>query len=91
MGDCKALLIRQKTMEELKTKVLGKDLPQYMADLLERNEKQQIEIDRGKLSVSILKQMNNHARLVLDSKKFELKRKEFELKNNCQSPILEIS
>lgn len=74
-------------MDGLNTKVLGKDLPQYMADLLERNEKQQIEIDRGKLSVAILKQMNNHTRLVLDTKKFELKRKEFELKNNNLSPI----
>ena len=78
-------------MDGLNTKVLGKDLPQYMADLLKRNEKQQIEIDRGKLSVAILKQMNNHTRLVLDTKKFELKRMEFELKNNGLSQIPEIS
>ena len=44
--------------------------------LLEKNEKQQIEIERGKLSVAILKQMNNRSRLLIDAAKFELKEKE---------------
>lgn len=46
-------------MQILEQKVEGKDMMQFMADLLEKNEKQEIEIERGKLSVSILKQMNN--------------------------------
>lgn len=54
-------------------------LQEYMATLLERNEKQQVEIERGKLSVSILKQMNNRSRLLLDAAKFELKEREFNL------------
>lgn len=41
----------------------GKDMMQFMADLLEKNEKQEIEIERGKLTVSILKQMHNNSRL----------------------------
>lgn len=63
-------------MQQLDQKVEGKDMMQFMADLLEKNEKQEIEIERGKLSVSILKQMNNYSRLKLDAEKFELKKVE---------------
>jgi hypothetical protein len=63
---------------ELQTKIAGKDAMQYMADLLEKNDKQQIEIERGKLNVAILKQMNNRSRLLLDAAKYELKRAESE-------------
>lgn len=66
-------------MQQLDQKVEGKDMMQFMADLLEKNEKQEIEIERGKLSVSILKQMNNYSRLKLDAEKFELKKVEFGL------------
>lgn len=68
-------------MQQLEQKVEGKDMMQFMADLLEKNEKQEIEIERGKLSVSILKQMNNYSRLKLDAEKFELKKVEFGLLN----------
>lgn len=63
---------------ELQTEIAGKDAMQYMADLLEKNDKQQIEIERGKLNVAILKQMNNRSRLLLDAAKYELKRAEAE-------------
>ena len=56
----------------------GVDAMQYMAHLIEKNEKQEIEIERGKLAVGILKQMNNRSRLLLDAAKFELKCKEME-------------
>lgn len=68
-------------MQQLEQKVEGKDMMQFMADLLEKNEKQEIEIERGKLSVSILKQMNNYSRLKLDAEKIELKKVEFGLPN----------
>lgn len=68
-------------MQLLEQKVEGKDIMQFMADLLEKNEKQEIEIERGKLSVSILKQMNNYSRLKLDAEKFELKKAESGLHN----------
>jgi hypothetical protein len=68
-------------MQQLEQKAEGKDMMQFMADLLEKNEKQEIEIERGKLSVSILKQMNNYSRLKLDTEKFELKKVEFGLHN----------
>ena len=51
---------------------------QYMADLLELNDNQQIEIERGKMAVAILKQMNNVSRLNLDAAKYELKKMQFE-------------
>jgi hypothetical protein len=70
---------------ELTTEIAGKNAMQYMADLLEKNDKQQIEIERGKLNVAILKQMNNRSRLLLDSAKYELKAKEFELEQMKQS------
>ena len=65
----------------LNVPVSGKTQEEFMATLLEANEKQQIEIERGKLAVSIMKQMNNRSRLLLDAAKFELKSKEFELQN----------
>ena len=54
----------------------GLEPMQYMARLLEKNENQEIEIERGKLAVGILRQMNNRSRLLLDAAKFELKCKE---------------
>lgn len=66
----------------LGTNISGIDQQKYMAQLLEKNEKQEIEIERGKLSVAILKQMNNRSRLLLDAAKFELKEKEFNLNQN---------
>ena len=64
---------------ELQTKIQGVNTMEYMASLIEKNEKKEIEIERGKLSVAVLKQMNNRSRLLLDAAKYELKLKEFEL------------
>ena len=61
---------------ELNTIIAGKPTMDYMADLLEKNEEQEIDIERGKLAIGILKQMNNRSRLLLDAQKFELKEKE---------------
>lgn len=55
----------------LNTKISGKDAVKYMAELLEKNEQQALDIERGKLDVAILKQMNNRSRLLLDAAKFE--------------------
>lgn len=65
---------------EFNAKVMGQEPMDYMASLLEKNEKQEIEIERGKLSVSILKQMHNRNRLLVDAAKFELKEMESKLK-----------
>ena len=62
----------------LNQEIAGKDMMQFMADLLELNDNQQIEIERGKMAVAILKQMNNVSRLNLDAAKFELKKIQFE-------------
>lgn len=64
---------------ELDTQIAGKNAMQYMADLLEENDNQKIEIERGKLAVSVLKQMNNRSRLLLEAAKYELKKKDAEL------------
>lgn len=72
---------------ELKTQIAGQDAMSYMASLIEKNEKNEIEIERGKLSVLILKQMNNRSRLLLDAAKFELKTKEFELEQMKQTKV----
>jgi len=60
----------------LQTQINGKDAVKYMAELLEKNEQQTLEIERGKLDVAILKQMNNRSRLLLDAAKFEQQLKE---------------
>lgn len=62
---------------DLDVTIKGVDAMKYMAGLIEKNEKQEIEIERGKLSVAVLKQMNNRSRLMLDAAKYELKAKEF--------------
>lgn len=63
---------------ELETPIEGKNAMEYMASLIEKNENQGIEIERGKLSVAILKQMNNRSRLLLDAAKYELRKAEQE-------------
>ena len=70
---------------ELETQIEGHNAMEYMASLIEKNEKQEIEIERGKLSVAVLKQMNNRSRLLLDAAKYELKAKEFELEQMKQN------
>jgi hypothetical protein len=70
---------------DLSTKISGKSAIDYMSELISRNERHEIEIERGKLSVAVLKQMNNRSRLLLDAAKFELKEHEVaraELLNN---------
>lgn len=63
-------------MNQFKTdiKVEGKDFQEFMADLLERNDKKQVEIEVTKQNVAIIKQMNNHSRILLDAAKYELKK-----------------
>lgn len=58
----------------LDTQIAGKDVMTYMAELLEKNENKEIEIERGKLAIATLKQMNNRCRLLLDASKLELKK-----------------
>jgi len=56
----------------------GKSVPEYIASLVDRNERNEIDIERGKLSIAAMKQLNNYCRLLLDVKKYELKRMEFD-------------
>lgn len=63
---------------DLDVQIMGKEISQYMADLIEKNESQQIDIERGKLSISVLKQMNNRSRLLLEVEKFKSKKQESE-------------
>lgn len=62
----------------METPIEGMNAMEYMASLIEKNENQGIEIERGKLSVAILKQMNNRSRLLLDAAKYELRKAEQE-------------
>ena len=63
---------------EFDIKINGLDPMKFMAALLEKNERQELDINRGKLDVALLKQMNNRSRLLLDASKYELKRMQFE-------------
>ena len=67
---------------ELDVKIEGRGAMEYMASLLEQNDNQKMEIERVKASVSVLKQMNNYNRSLIDAAKFQLKEWEFKSKNN---------
>ena len=54
----------------------GKSMLGYMADLLERNDANKIELDRCREANKTLRQMNNQMRLQLESEKFEYRRNE---------------
>jgi hypothetical protein len=62
----------------LTTKIEGLSLPDYMAQLIAKNDDQSVEIERGKLNVSVLKQLNNFSRTSLDAMKYELKKREYD-------------
>lgn len=62
----------------LDLQVAGVSIDQYLCDLLEKNEKQEIEIERCKQAVNIVKQKNNVSRLRLDATKLQQKIAEFE-------------
>ncbi len=61
---------------DLDVKISGKDQQEYMADLLEKNERQEIEIERAKIAVAVLKQMNNRSRIKLEAAKFAASQQE---------------
>lgn len=63
--------------------VNGKPLEQSLAELIERNERNEIELERAKVSIAVYRQMNNLSRLKLEAAKFELATKQFELKNKA--------
>ncbi len=64
---------------DLDVRVSGKPIMKYMADLLERNDKRQIDIDRARINVHLLKQMNNRSRLMIEAARHELNEKRFEM------------
>ena len=51
----------------------------YIAKQLENIEAKEVEIEKEKVKISFLKQLNNHSRLRLDAAKFALKKAEIEL------------
>ena len=59
-----------------KITIKGKSMLGYMADLLERNDANKIELDRCREANKTLRQMNNQMRLQLESEKFEYRRDE---------------
>lgn len=72
----------KKTLEEIKkdyaldVQVDGMSSVKYMAHLLERNEKAEIDLERVRESNKTLKQMNNHSRNIIDAVRMELRRAE---------------
>lgn len=56
--------------------IKGMSMLGYMADLLERNDANKIELDRCREANKTLRQMNNQMRLQLELDKFEYRRNE---------------
>ena len=59
----------------------GMSIENYICNLIEKNDTNMIEIERGKLTVSALKQLNNHLRYQLDVVKFKTKQASIEAEN----------
>ena len=59
----------------------GMSIENYICNLIEKNDTNMIEIERGKLTVSALKQLNNHLRYQLDVVKFKAKQASIEADN----------
>ena len=53
----------------------------YICNLIEKNDTNMIEIERGKLTVSALEQLNNQLRYQLDVVKFKAKQASIEADN----------
>lgn len=64
----------------LDQKIGGKSMNEYLAELAEKNERQEIEIERGKLAVGIANAMTKHSRACQDAVALDAKlaRKEAE-------------
>ena len=60
----------------LDQKINGEPMMQYMATQLETIERQEVEIEKEKIKIGWIKQVNNNARLQIDAAKTDLKRLE---------------
>lgn len=63
----------------LDQKIESYSVADYIAKQLENIEAKEVEIEKEKVKISFLKQLNNHSRLRLDAAKFALKKAEMEL------------
>ena len=63
----------------LDQKIESYSVADYIAKQLENIEAKEVEIEKEKVKISFLKQLNNHSRLRLDAAKFALKKAEIEL------------
>ena len=64
---------------ELDTLIGGMNQMDYMASIIDRNDHDLIAIEKGKLNIAVLQQMNNRSRIILDAYKFQLKKNEQEM------------
>lgn len=63
----------------LDQKIDNYSVADYIAKQLGNIEAKEVEIEKEKVKISFLKQLNNHSRLRLDAAKFALKKAEIEL------------
>ena len=63
----------------LDQKIDNYSVADYIAKQLENIEAKEVEIEKEKVKISFLKQLNNHSRLRLDAAKFALKKAEIEV------------
>ena len=80
-------------MEEIMKKyefdrmIMGKDPMTYMAELIEKNDKNELEIERVKTDIGVLKQMHNRQRLLIDAVKCELKANDAGVSKNVPESV----
>lgn len=57
----------------LDQRIGGKDMNAYLATLAEKNECQELEIERGKLAIGLANAMTKHSRACLDAAALDAK------------------
>lgn len=72
-------------MNALKEKVIGQQIAgimmeNYFADMIEKIDKKEIEKEQCEMKISVLKQLNNRHKNIIDAQRVMLK--EFEFMNN---------
>lgn len=69
---------------ELDVKVNGVGAMEYMASLIEKNEKEELDVERGRITIGVLKQMNNRSRLLIDAERLKQQREETQQKKGTE-------
>lgn len=70
---------------ELDTKISGKSYSEYVASLLEKNERLELDKQNAKISIGLLKSLDSHSAKIIAAYKTELDTAKFEYQKERSS------